>query len=194
MKNKQFQRVPMPRVKRSAFDLSHEKKLSFQIGQLIPVLLLPECLPSDQFRIRTEMLLRFQAILAPIMHRVDATIHYFKVPYRLIWDDAEDFFTGGRDGTVTPVMPYAVYSQANHVQFDKGRLADYMGLPMTAATITQDVNVSVLPFRAYWKIYNDYYRIQDLEAERTYTTSSGASTSDYTNNSFCANRAKRQII
>ena len=84
--NKVFVKAP----KKSAFNLSHERKFSGNMGQLIPVFL-EEVVPGDQFRVRMEQLVRFQALKSPLMHRVDVTTHFFFVPYRLIWNEWEDF-------------------------------------------------------------------------------------------------------
>ena len=62
MENKVFESVSRENIKYSAFDLSHEKKLSCQMGQLIPVLL-QEIVPGDMFRVTTEVMLRLSPTL-----------------------------------------------------------------------------------------------------------------------------------
>jgi hypothetical protein len=188
MSNKVFRNVPVNRPRANAFDLSHEKKLSFQIGQLVPIFM-QDIVPSDRFRVSTETLVRFAPLLAPIMHRVDVFVHYFFVPYRIIWDDFESFITGGEDGTDATVLPYRTYSNANKAYFDKGTVMDYLGIPPTAATITQDIDISVLPLRAYLKIYNDYYRNPEFETEKDIDSDSNGDCTTWANNyPFCYNR------
>ena len=47
-------------------------------------------------------------------------MHYFYVPNRIIWDEWEDFFTGGDDGTAAPTFPKATMSSSQNIK--KGKL------------------------------------------------------------------------
>jgi hypothetical protein len=187
--NKIFQQQKMDAPRMSAFDLSREQKLTCRMGELVPTYL-EEVLPGDQFRVKTESLVRFAPMLAPIMHRVDVFMHYFFVPNRIIWNDWEDFITGERDTdnslTELKVPTYNVNSNDVNVRLDEygqpdtpgiisddqRKLADYLGLPVDniGSGITQNLYVSQLPFRAYQQIYNDYYRDQNFEDEVDYST------------------------
>jgi len=91
-------------MKRSLQNLSHEVKLTCNMGELIPVGLV-EMVPGDVFRHNSSVLLRTQPLFAPLMHRVDVSIRHFFVPKRLVWSEFEDFITGGLDGTAAPVPP-----------------------------------------------------------------------------------------
>ena len=73
-----FESVGMKKPRYSAFDLSHEKKLSGTLGNLIPILL-QEVLPGDFFRVKSEIMLRFAPMIAPVMHRHNIYVHYFFV-------------------------------------------------------------------------------------------------------------------
>lgn len=163
-----FERVAVRKPKMSAFDLSHEVKFSGTIGNLIPVMC-KEILPGDHFKVRTEMMIRLAPMIAPVMHRMNAFLHYFFVPNRIIWDEWEDFITGGVDGTLAPTPPLISMSASN---FAEGSLADYLGFPTVVAP-TYSPSVSALPFRAYQKIYNDYYRDETLSPEISMTAAAG---------------------
>ena len=122
-----FRNVSMPVRKRTNFNLSFENKLSGQMGKLIPMFI-KEVVPGDTFKVKSSFLIRFAPMLAPIMHRVDAFVHYFFVPNRLIWNEWKEFITGGEDGTAQPEMPYVqLYQIASYVQ--DGGLCDYFGVP-----------------------------------------------------------------
>lgn len=161
-----FNQVSMTKPRKNLFDLSHERKLSMNMGELIPIFL-EEVVPSDKFRVKTEHLIRLAPMVAPVMHRVNVFIHYFYVPMRLVWDGYENFFTGGKDGKTFPEMPYILIENSYKSAFYKGELPDYMGIPILAesSTITYPQKINALPFRAYQKIYNDYYRDQNLTSE-----------------------------
>ena len=169
--NKIFQQQRMNKPPMSAFDLSREQKLSCQMGELVPTYL-EEVLPGDQFRVKTETLVRFAPMLAPIMHRVDVFLHYFFVPNRIIWDEWEEFISGDQDGQYTsgetaPVIPtHDINSNVWYTDSRRKKLLDYLGLPVNQlSALTVSTKVSSLPTRAYLKVYNEYYRDPNIHEE-----------------------------
>lgn len=162
--------------KKSKFDLSHERKLSLNMGYLVPVLC-QEILPGDRFRVNTELMLRLAPMLAPVMHRMNVFVHHWFVPNRLVWNEWQDFITGGKEGDLAPVHPFfRAVPSTNTSLFTNGTLADYFGLPTipeTGAVITNQFKVSALPFRAYQLIYNEFYRDQNLSDPVDFSLQSG---------------------
>lgn len=166
----QFENVQANTPRSNTFDLSHEKKLTCDMGELVPVLL-HEVLPGDNFKVSSEILIRLQPLQTPIMHRVSVYMHYFFVPNRIIWDEWEDFITGGEDGLTEITAPMMSIDNATEENFRQGSLADYLGMPPTDGGVAMGEQwfASQLPFRAYTKIYTDYYRDQNLEPELDWT-------------------------
>lgn len=159
-----FSNILTNKPKKSKFDLSHERKMSLQMGKLYPTLL-QEVVPGDSFRGNSEILLRLAPMLAPVMHRVNVYMHYYFVPNRLVWDEWEDFITGGEDGQSQPPFPVITNTELDASLIRKGSLADYMGLPIAGPEDEiggEAIAFSALPFRAYQTIYNEYYRDQNL--------------------------------
>jgi hypothetical protein len=156
-----FERLGMRKPRYSGFDLSHERKLSCDMGQLIPILC-KEVVPGDSFRCNSEIMMRLAPMVAPVMHRVKVYTHYFFVPNRLLWQQWENFITGGQDGESAPTMPTVAMSNALTT---KGSLGDYLGLPLVGEGDAYFAEVSQLPFRAYRSIWNEYYRDPNLDAE-----------------------------
>nr|UXQ87925.1 MAG: major capsid protein [Microvirus sp.] len=146
---------------RSVFDLSYEKKFNCDMGQLIPVMC-DEVVPGDKFKISNEIVIRWQPLIKPILHEVNVYTHYFFVPYRLLWDEWEDFITGGADGTLEPTLPTWVVGGA---QNGEGTLWDYLGFPINV--IPAGSYPSLFPLNAYNLIWDEYYRDQTLQAEIT---------------------------
>ena len=155
-------------MKRSKFSLSNYKLFSCDMGELVPCGLL-EVLPGDTIQQATSALVRAAPLLAPVMHPVHARIHHWYVPFRLIWDEFEDFITGGPDGTSIPTFPHTELGTVA-----VGGLEDYLGIP--PASYGAGVSVSALPFRAYNLIFNEWYRDQDLVASKVISTGSGMDT------------------
>ena len=121
--------------KGNAFDLSHERKMTIEMGKLYPMLL-QEIVPGDKFKVKSEIFIRMMPMLAPMMHRVNVFVHYFFVPNRLVYDNWETFITGGADGLQTATFPTMTITNTNKAQFYKNTLADYLGIPVTKSTDT----------------------------------------------------------
>lgn len=158
---------------KSVFDLTHERKLSGNMGDLIPIACVP-IIPGDEFAWKTDMLVRLAPMLAPMMHRVNVYTHAFFVPNRTVMTDWESFITGGPDGTDATVFP-TIESPAGTGFLIKS-LADHLGLP----TGVPGRDVSALPFRAYAKIFNDWFRDQNLIDPVAMSMGSGADTTTNT--------------
>lgn len=152
-------------MKRSKFSLSYTHLLACDMGELIPIGL-TEVLPGDTVQHNTALLLRCSPLLAPVMHPVTVRIHHWFVPHRLVWDEWEEFITGGPDGMNASVFPTITKEWA------VGELGDYMGLPIDIPGL----GASALPFRGYNLIWNEHYRDQDLQQELAISTDSGPDT------------------
>lgn len=172
-------------MKRSKFSLSHYKLFSCDMGHLIPCAL-TEVLPGDTMQQSTSALVRLSPLLAPVMHPLHVRIHHWFVPHRLVWEDWEDFITGGPDGFDESVFPTVTISYSAGTPDTGtgvvGELADYMGVPPKINNLV----VSALPFRAYALIWNEWYRDQDLQTELPISYASG---SDSTTNMALQNVA-----
>lgn len=150
------------------------------MGKLYPIFV-DEAFPGDYMRLNAASMIRLAPMLAPIMHAVNIYTYFFKVPIRLIWDDFEDFITGGKNGTLQPVVPRVTFNQlaVNQEMFAPRSLADYMSLPVAKKTQTvasTSKPLVALPFRAYQLIWNEYFRDQNLQDEIVFSHGSGVST------------------
>lgn len=151
-------------MKRSKIGLSHYKLLTCNMGQIIPIAWY-EALPGDTIQQATSMLVRVSPLVAPVMHPVRIRIHHWFVPNRLIWEDWENFITGG-DG----------YTEYSHPRFSRGTVTqgslwDFLGIP--PGSYSPNLEISALPVRAYQLIYNEHYRDQDLVTEVPVSVESG---------------------
>jgi len=173
-KYKGFNSVELRRPKRSLFDLSHENRLTTVMGRLTPIYI-EETMPNDTFKCNSEVMLRMAPLLAPIMHRVNVFVHFFFVPNRLLWEDWELFITNGRLGTETPPVP--PYMSITKIKSEAGgyllksTLADYLGVGNIAdADVYTGINIDAMPFIAYNKIWYDYYRDRNYQADDYFAT------------------------
>jgi hypothetical protein len=172
MKPNLFNSIKLQRPKKNVFDLTHDVKLSAEMGNLTPILTL-ECVPGDKFDIGCESLIRFAPMIAPVMHRMDVSMHYFFVPNRILWDNWEKFITGNDSELVAPYIAYdngfinPTFGLEGCVKF-----MDYMGVPPQVPG-GEAQNINALPFAAYQAIYNEYYRDQNLIAPIPYKLTDG---------------------
>lgn len=177
--------IKVKKPKRNSFSLPHDNKLSFNMGDLVPILCQP-VVPGDTWNLQASTMIRFSPMLAPIMDRVNVFTYFWFVPYRLVWDEFESFITGGKDGTANPVLPRFRISSLDGLwqYFKVGSLADYLGFPIlnSAPASGKTFEISSLPFRAYQLVYNEYVRDQNLQSEVTIPFTSGVeSGSNYVN-------------
>lgn len=150
--------IKVERPKTNTFELSHDHKLSFDQGYLIPTMCL-EVVPGDRVSCSAEHLVRLAPMVAPIMQRMDMYHHYFFVPNCLLWDKWEMFITDKKDPLFPPAFPtieYSVYS----------KLSDYLGLPDPVGGNSEIV--SAMFHAAYQFIWNEFYRDQNLQEPAEY--------------------------
>lgn len=146
-------------ISRSVFNRDHKVIFSGNVGDCIPFLC-EEVLPGDTFEITTSKVVRMQPLVTPIMDNVYVDTYYFFVPNRLVWSHWKEFMGENTSSAWTPAVSYTVPQLVVPTGgFDVGTIADYMGIaPKTGA----GKKVSVLPFRAYAKICDDWFRSEAL--------------------------------
>lgn len=157
-----FSQVPKIDIKRSVFDRSTQHKTTFNAGLLIPVLC-DEVLPGDTFSVSTSSVIRMSTPIYPVMDNLYADIYYYFVPTRLLWVHWEEFNGANEDTFWTQPTEYEI-PQINSPTggWTKGTIADYLGIP-TNVKLQGDYSINHLPFRGVVKVWNDWFRDQNLQ-------------------------------
>lgn len=195
-----FQQVQLKRPSRSAFDLTHDKRVTTRMGRLTPCLAL-ECIPSDTFRGSSEILLRLAPLLAPIYDQIELYVHFYFVPNRLLWEDWEEFITGGRlgvgiDPVTAPVPPFydiGTVMTADPTLFAKSSLADYLGVPIFAditGASYDGTTLDAMPFCAYQLIWENYYRDRNFVADDSFSVDMPVPSGELGTNSYLELRTR----
>lgn len=140
-------------MKRSKHNLSYYNLTTMEMGKLVPIGV-EEVLPGDTYRHSTSVMLRAEALVRPLMHPMTLHIHSWYVPNRLMFDQWEKLITKPTSDNIT--VPEITVNQ-----WAKGNLLDYMGVPQGMQSGVT-AGVCAFPIRAYNKIYNEYYRDQDV--------------------------------
>lgn len=166
-----FNSIQLKRPKSNVFNLTHENKFSAKMGGLYPCMVM-DCVPGDKVNIGADSLIRFAPLIAPVMHRMDCTIHYFFVPNRLLWDGWEKWITNDPDAGAFPYINLGKELYGTSLE----KFLTYFGLPRFPdnATLRADRQVNPMALAAYQFIYNEYYRDQNLIPEVNWKLNDGA--------------------
>lgn len=179
-----FEQTLVPKIDFSNFDLSETNLLTCNFGQLIPCYV-REVIPNDVFTLGGACQVNFAPMVAPMYQDVHVSIHFFYVPDRIVFDDFEQFITGAVEGyslpeDKIPVQPGLSLSELAGIKQQltlssfQGTLFDYFGLPSDLSAQNQGQGaqdwydstiISDILLRDYFKIWFDYYRDENLQAE-----------------------------
>lgn len=166
--NSLFSQIPRAEIQRSAFDRSHGYKTTFNEGLLIPFFV-DEVLPGDTFSLSWAAICRLTTPIVPFMDSVYLKAYWFFVPNRLLWKNWQRFM--GEQENPTDSTDFLVPSfNTTGSGATYGTLCDYFGIRTGVKGIS---NINALPFRAYFKIWNDWFRdenLQDSQGEWNQTT------------------------
>ena len=188
MRNKMhsFAATPQANIPRSRFDMPCNVKFTGNTGKLIPFYVC-EVLPGDTFEVSTSLVCRLQTLLHPLMDNIYLDTYYFYVPNRLVWDNWKHF-CGEPDKAWVPskdwVVPNIVIQFSAHTyegetdeekyndwltNYFKDSIVDYMGIGLKpfyevppAGQYDPIFMINALPIRAYNKIYDDWFRDENL--------------------------------
>ena len=163
--SKVFNKIPVKVQDRSGFDMSHENLFTAKVGTLIPASV-EEVMPGDVVSVGGALSVELPPLATNFKGRVDARLEAFFVPMRLLWAGWKDFII--QDPNHKPAVP-GFSTPANVPQLllgssyaGPGSLTDYLGCK-TIAGGTPTTTVSVLPYLAYWKIWDDWYRDSNIQ-------------------------------
>lgn len=154
-----FARIPGVTQPRSTFDRSKSTKTTFDAGKLIPVMC-DEMLPGDTLRCSMSNYVRMSVpLINPILDNMYLESQFFFCPARLLMDN----FTKLMGEQIDPddSIDFLIPQMTVVGGADTGAelLSDYLGIPPAAGTVT----VSSMWHRMYQKVYNDWYRDQNLQ-------------------------------
>jgi hypothetical protein len=169
-----FSEVPTIDVPRSTFMRNHGLKTAFDAGYLVPIFWDQDVLPGDTISLNMQAFARLATPQFPIMDNMFISTFFFSVPWRLIWDNSKKFFGEQIDpgDSISYTIPQVTLNNVSN-----GTLYDYFGVVTKVAT---NVSYNSLLFRAYNKVFADWFRDQNLQDSPVLNTDDGPDTStDY---------------
>lgn len=147
---------------RSKFDRGHQLLTTINEGELVPIYM-DEVLPGDTARIQLNGLIRMSTPIYPIMDNCYMDTYFFFVSARLLWEHFENMFGENDTDYWAEDTEYSTpkCTIGGKSGLANGSIGDYFGLP---TQVTNALEVNALPARAYCKIYNEWFRDENLEA------------------------------
>ena len=136
-----------------------------------------EVLPGDTFSVNTAAIIRMTTPKFPVFDDAFIDFYYFYCPNRILWDNFKRFMGEADDQPWMQTKTYKVPKIVLKEQPDdikvplEGSILDYMGVP--TKVIGQEekrVEVNALPVRAYVKIWNEFFRDQNVGNPATMKT------------------------
>lgn len=160
-----FNTEPVLRRSRSRFDLSHGVKTSANVGYLYPFDV-QEVYPGDTFKIQTNVVSRLSSeFLKPVMDNLFLDVYYFFCPSRLVFNRWAEIFGENNESAWARSANVGVPRTSDGNLCYRGSVGDYLGLP-TYDTFNESDHalppVSILPFRAFARIWNEWFRDQNV--------------------------------
>lgn len=179
-----YSKRPVKVQKKSGFDKSFQNLFTGKVGTVIPILT-DEVIPNTTVNLRAAISAALPPLASDTFMRCKLKYAAFFVPTRILlpagtyekWltgDDVYDATPNSEKYVVMPVLslqnnicnqgPSAATSGLNPRSLEPGSLADYLGVKCTKTTAPStgtssiQYNVSALPFLAYHKIWNDWFR------------------------------------
>ena len=169
-----FNSVPQTHVSRTRFKRDQNILTTFDAGKLIPFYV-DEVLPGDTFNVSTAAIIRMTTPKYPVFDDSFIDFYYFYCPNRILWGNFKRFMG---EADETPWMPTKTYEVpkikiASNAETDgkenlkgpkEGSILDYMGVPtrINEKEGCKATYINALPIRAYVRIWNEFFRDQNV--------------------------------
>lgn len=158
-----FNQIPEMKASRTRFNRDQTILTTFDSGQLIPFYV-DEVLPGDTFSVDTAAIIRMTTPKYPVMDDAFIDFYYFYCPNRILWDDFKQFMGEVESTPWMPTKDYKVPEIIINGTATEGlprenSILDYMGVP---TKIKGKFSINALPVRAYVKIWNEFFRDENV--------------------------------
>lgn len=159
-----FLQIPEMHASRTRFNRDQTILTTFDSGKLIPFFV-DEVLPGDTFQVDTTAIIRMSTPKYPVMDDAFIDFYYFYTPNRILWDNFKHFMGEVEETPWMPTKAYAVPQiKINGTDAkpapDERSILDYMGVP---TKIKKPFTINALPIRAYVKIWNEFFRDENVD-------------------------------
>ena len=158
-KNFNYGNVASVSRRRVKFPDNWEVKTTMSVGKLYPIKW-QEVLPGDDFSEDLSFVSRLTSTyIRPVYENLQLSVYAFFVPGRILYDDYESVFGNPNPSAYSDNELGEIPCFTHPFNVSSGTVGDYLELPV--GRIAPNGNVSVLPFRAFAMIYNQWFRDQN---------------------------------
>lgn len=152
------------KASRTRFNRDQTILTTFDAGKLVPFYV-DEVLPGDTFSVDTAAIIRMTTPKYPVMDDSFIDFYYFFCPNRILWDNFKYFMGEVEETPWMPTKAYAVpqikiNGNGATAKPEERSILDYMGVP---TKIDKPFSVNALPVRAYVKIWNEFFRDENVD-------------------------------
>lgn len=159
-----FNQIPQMKASRTRFNRDQTILTTFDAGKLIPFYV-DEVLPGDTFNVDTAAIIRMTTPKYPVMDDSFIDFYYFFCPNRILWDNFKHFMGEVEETPWVPAKTYSVPQiKINGTNAkpapDERSILDYMGVP---TKVKKPFTINALPIRAYTKIWNEFFRDENVD-------------------------------
>lgn len=178
-----YGKVPIKVQKKSGFDKSYQNLFTSKVGTITPIMC-DELIPNSTVHLKAAISAALPPLASDTFMRCQLKYAAFFCPSRLIMPGYEGWLTGSdesKESIARAVIPQiqisgtllnksdAASRTIKNTYYGPGTLADFLGFKLSQKQIdyelksgevgyTDDVYINALPFLAYHKIYNDWFR------------------------------------
>lgn len=154
-----FSQIPRANIRRARFKRDYSNTTTINEGEIVPIYV-DEVLPGDTISLTQNSLVRMATPIYPVMDNCYLDIYYFFCPNRLLWEHWENLMGQNDESYWAEKTEYSVPQlTAPSGGWDEGTIADYMGIPIKV----ENISINAMPFRAYARIWNEWFRDENLQ-------------------------------
>lgn len=164
-----FARIPRSHVPRSVFNRSCGMKTTLNFGEITPIFI-DEALPGDTMQMNPTIFARLANQIVPVVDNMYIDLHWWAVPNRIVWDNWQKFC--GEQIDPDDSTDYEVPIVTATAGFATNGFYDHIGIP-PGINIPSIPGISNLYGRAMNKIWNEWYRDENLQDSITVDTDDG---------------------
>lgn len=152
----------------SVFDKSFQQATTFNSGKAVPVLL-QEVYPGDIYEIDINSLIRLSSPASTPLVNINYDINFFFVPYSQIDKEFKQLMGENNDyGYSDTNIKFPKLKVDNDFSYNENDLANYFNVPINKNYNGDELNL--YPFLAYGKVWNEWYRDQNLQSSINITS------------------------
>lgn len=159
--------IPLIRPRRTAHNLSHSVDTTLNIGQLVPTCRPIECVPGDTMDLSSITSVDLMPLIKPFKGDLFLESWAFFCSNDMLYKEADsgkftDILVSASDPTAALSLPtLSLSSEATALTV--GYLPDYFGMPLEVGNDVSNLSITPYPFRAYYKIWDEYFRDENLQ-------------------------------